>query len=544
MEDLPTLEQAYAIEASAPTIVTAAAPGSGKSRTLVWRILRDIERGILPERMTAITFTGAAAASLRAKLDARGVRLGFVGTLHSWCLRMIENNNGRLRTVLDKEASEEVMCYAMERASISVPLSAVKAWLYERTLPKDNGDKVMTAAKVYCAILKEFDAIDYGLILSAALSLLDEGFDPCVDALYVDEFQDSGPVDLKIYDLVKARVKYYTGDPDQAIYGFRGARMENLLEVAGRTGSQICRLETNFRSLRLICECADALIACNTKRIPKCQRSSRSTDVLAPAGRVAFNGHDTHTQEAAALIDAIKPHPEQWEHTAVLCRYNSERESIGKALAGAGITVNGYLEEDLPEDWKKAMAILNCMANPDNVFAYAHLRAIEGNPFRDALAAAIHRRTHGGPLNPALQGFTTLDGIMYQLANEGISVSTRSRIHDPARAAGALTPRDIHLLMTSDGPGAPKRISGGVSVLTYHGAKGLEWDRVFLPAVEARHLGKKNIDLEEERRCFFVALTRARNEALLSWAVTRENKFTARVEATGGASRFISETRV
>lgn len=546
MEDIsPTLEQSYAVEACPPggTVVTAAAPGSGKTRTLVWRILRDIERGILPERMTAITFTGAAAGELRKRLDAHGVALGFVGTLHSFCLRMIQAHT-TTRTVLDQDSSDEVMRYAMARTAADVPLSSLKAWLYERKLPKDKGDKVMQVACTYCAILKQYDAIDYGLILTGALMLLEEGFDPCVDALYVDEFQDSGPTDLRIYDAIKARVKFYCGDPDQSIYEFRGARPANLLEVIARPGTVLARLETNFRSLRIICECADALIAYNSKRVAKVMRSSRSTELLSPAGRVAFEAHDTHLQEAAAIVSAVKASPDTWDATAVLCRYNHDRKAIAQALKAAGVTVNGYFEQDLPPDWRRALALLNCLAHPENVFAYATRASIDGIPFGEALAEAIQKRTAGKPLRALNFEVVTMAHAMHFLLANGVSTATRQMIYDAAEKAGIDSFAALVMNLRTDGAAAPQRVQGGVDVLTYHGAKGLEWDTVYLPAVEAKSIAKKDPgELEEERRCFFVGLTRARNEARISWAHSRYSEFTGRVEATGGASRFIDEAR-
>ncbi len=225
----------------------------------------------------------------------------------------------------------------------------------------------------------------------------------------------------------------------------------------------------------------------------------------------------------------------------VLCRYNSDRRAITDALIGAGIPVVGCIGEERPQDWRHALAVLNVLANPSNVFAVAHLATFKGWDFGEALQLSITDSTAGRNISPLMKWDTS--SPFRVLMDEGISEGTRRLIFAIAQKAGLSDSASLaELMIALRTDGEPLRIEEGVAVLTYHGAKGQEWGHVYLPASEERNLGKKDPDeLAEERRCYFVAVTRAMASVHVSWANTRDNPHSGRIEPTGDRSRFVVE---
>jgi DNA helicase-2/ATP-dependent DNA helicase PcrA len=536
-----TPAQQAVIDAKARNVACIAGPGSGKTKTLVDRILADIARGKRPAHLAAITFTQNAAREMRERLAARGApELGYIGTLHGFCLELIRTEGPV--AVLDAERAE--MLGKMVLEEIRSKVSAAKLKEAVAGLVPVTDEKVKLARNAYLARLTRANAVDYDTILVRARNMLHAGVQwKKWDCIYVDEYQDSGPLDAEIYDLLDADSRFFVGDPDQGIYGFRGARLANIMELAGGHDTFVGYLEANFRSCPAVCDAATRLIARNRNRLPK------ATVAATPkAGTVSLlNGapFDSEVTELAALVHHVKFLVGQGaqDSTAILCRYNATRQIVLDALKGEGVKVKDR-EPDEPKDWKATLLTLSLLCDPTNqltVFFWAQARFGKDAAARMVRELAAGSQPHLGLKFMPYNGPVDLARILSQAGHEKGSIA---RVMDAAEALGSYHPARL-LIALQEGLARKGEVQQeGVSVLTMHGAKGLEFDHVLIPALEGEDMpGINTGDLptvEEARRLFFVAVTRARHTLTLSWARTRRNAFTKKVEPRT-PSPFIAE---
>lgn len=533
-----TEEQQAAVNAPGEIVACIAGPGSGKTHLTVERISADFASGrAAPETTAVITFTAAAARELSNRLEAAGVPLpAYVGTLHGWCLKFLNAGRRDPLTVLDEGAAEAMAKFVIERnhlkttaAKMAKAISGIGLWLVEQ-----HAQQLTLAVSLYRKLLADEGAIDYDLILANTLEAL-AVTDPGVRALYVDEFQDSSPIDLKIYTALRLNLFFVVGDPDQAIYGFRGGDVAGLLSLVNRPGASVVYLQDCFRCRQGICDLANRLIERNTVRAPKRMRSVKDGDADAILKRFG-----TDLEERAWIVASIRERLAAVSPTdiAVLVRYNSEREKIVAALDAAGIPVAGKKAPE-PPDWRLAVASLNLIAAPTNFMAGVAWHAARGAPLIEAMKTCREMRETGHSYGPEGVGSDT--NIAAALKACGVSLESALRIAEISTAVGAKSALDaayaIRETLKADGP-------AGVTVTTFHGAKGLEWPEVYLPAFEAGTIpgNKAGIEVEEERRLAFVGLTRAERALRITWAATRGNPYRRNApEPTGGPSPFVLE---
>lgn len=304
-------------------------------------------------------------------------------------------------------------------------------------------------------------------------------------------------------------------------------------------------LTGNYRCSRAVCDAANRLIRHNTNRVDKLTVSATGQTglVLAPPP------FDTEQDELAKLANTIArraagecPH----EEAAVLCRTNQLVKFFANGLRAAGIPVKERKRDERPQDWPLARLIAAFAANPDNDYlATAYISATKGAT--EARAAATLAAGRLCSVNES-QGSA---GLPY-----GVTAGDCARIM--ARAGvGQETIFRVEQLIASLSPGAgplewaaamggeldDARDDGeGVTVCTVHAMKGREATDVYLPACEQAITPglKTGVDLEEERRVFFVGITRAKRTLVLTHSKQRTNPYTRRIEEAQ-PSQFISE---
>ncbi|NLG83033.1 MAG: UvrD-helicase domain-containing protein, partial [Firmicutes bacterium] len=253
--------QRAAVTAAEGPILVVAGPGAGKTRTLVQRIRFLLHQGVAPETITAITFTHRAADEMRARLaEDEGAQRVWIGTFHRFCLELLTRAEGRAPLLLDPREAEAVL--ATVAAGGNYGGKSPAAWREEIALLKSKDLRPTSPVladlyRRYQERLAEMGAYDYDDLLLATVARLtdDPGFLALARAragfLLVDEFQDLNPVQ---YRLVKAlagdgRNLFAIGDPDQAIYGFRGADARCFFRLREDFPStQVIRLAHNYRS--------------------------------------------------------------------------------------------------------------------------------------------------------------------------------------------------------------------------------------------------------------------------------------------------------
>ena len=525
-------EQRQAAQSPDPVTAVIAGPGTGKTGTLTERILHLVEeRGAAPEEITAVTFTNQAAGELRARLrDRLGTRRAakvHAGTFHALCLELL----GTVRLVSQGDALElagAVLRSQGDRRSPRALLEAVSQ-VKNGLSPEEAGlDPALFDA--YCARLKELGALDLDDLLLEALKL-DTAGQRRFRHLLVDEFQDVSGVQ---YDLVRAWSRggeslFVIGDPDQAIYGFRGASgacFRRLLE--DHPQALVVRLAENYRSTPEILAAALPVIRENPggDRALRPNRPSGRPVRLVETGGGAQEGAWIAGEIArlAGGVDMLEAQSldreredRSFSDIAVLCRTRRQLAVIEKCLRRSDIpcVVSGRWDFlDAPEV-RGPLAFFRWLLEPSDAAAreaaqnLCPLDALDQADLWRPLAAEEEPWRLIGRWEERWGASPELD----KLRNMAVFHETFRSLWD-ALALG----READLRRAAGREGGRRWTSGAVRLMTIHAAKGLEFPAVFLAGLDKGllPLEARGADPEEARRLLFVGLTRAREELILT----------------------------
>lgn len=517
----PSQERAT-LSTSARTVVIAG-PGSGKTATLVERYLRHQEG-----KNAIITFTANAAKELVSRIESRGgVKPWFCGTLHAFALRLVCLE--KPVAVLDEETADALLLQVRDELRCKESMKSLRECISK------NAYKTGLAATVgerYVRTLAQNGCTDYDRLLIDALDLL-QRVPLELNHLYIDEFQDASEADYAIYEAIHARHRFYVGDPDQAIFRFRGGDNAILLREAERYPDDVVLLEDNFRSTYEVCQAAQRLIERNVERVNKATKTR-----VFHSGSVEQLTFPTETEEMAFLIGHVrKILPE--ETLGVLVRYGECRTRVTDSLVAAGVIERPQKEKD-PHDWRLTLLTLQLMEAPGNeLLAFRWLSEKFGE------SVAIERRKECRheryPLRVLLEGST----IQQTLMNAGVGRESMSRVLNAMESAmltGSFTPAQLVVALRELFHTEEK--AQRIRVMTLHGSKGLEFDHVVLPYFEDGLIpgtaGRVRGDCEEERRLAYVGLTRARSTVVITNGRMRRGLWKPGFESTV-PSRFADE---
>lgn len=589
----PNQQQQTAIQAGGRRILVAAGPGTGKTFTLVSRLLREIEHGADPAAMVVITFTNRAADELRERLHARCGEQAeqlFVGTFHRFCLERLRLLQPDL-TVVGVEERERLLRRlfprqsAAERAEITSELAA-----HFLGIGKEVSDRLQR----YIDELVHINAIDLDAIIPVLVKLLqaDDAFRrqvaDAVRYLYIDEFQD---LNRSQYDLVtllgESAEIFAIGDPDQAIYGFRGSDLRYFFRFAEIPGTTVLSLRTSYRLAPQIVQAATALISRNLIR----SGLPLESGVTDRGGRLEQHRVITPSAEAELVARRIEELMGGFENLsratgraggddgrqigfgdiAVLFRLGRQAEELAEVLARRGIPFQliGATPYYLTASLRPLYFLLQVTAGSDSMADWLELLAAfkgvgEGIlakldaelPVKGDLRSELAARR----LTPALARIADeltacLDEFVSQSEQSGVDQALLGAMHrfgiapdgeDAARllrtaaAFGTgLQALSSHLCRYAAATVYDERAEA-VALMTCHSAKGLEFPVVFVVGLEEGILpctlmGRP--DVEEERRLLYVALTRAKERVILSSAARRPWGGAV----SGELSRFMAE---
>ena len=539
--------QRRAILSSCSPIVAVAGPGSGKTATLVNRIRYLIDEICTPEGIIAITFTNKAADEIQHRLG--GIKLGYLGTLHGWCLRLIQQHGallgyGNVVTILGEEDTEAILAEVALSCNCKTPVSKLKEIRDKQGITQRPRTPQEIVLSRYAQRLRSESAVDFGLLLTDALQLLkihavQDEMD--VASLLVDEFQDSGPEDYAIYQAIPALDKFMVGDPDQSIFSFRGGRLENILELCEAPGTTVIPMEGNYRSGVRICQAAQALIEWNTKRYAKSTVASRTE-----CGSITVAQAETEIDELRQIAAWVtKAHFSQnvpFEEIAVLARRNDTANAITAELKASGLPVRE--KPRVSDENRRVRAAIECIRSPLANFTAANWIRINDGPEelaqwrrRSALdQLPLYEYT---PMWGIARGFWG-DMLLTFLAQMGF---TKADLYPVQQAMRRISEPDLGLLSLALQSDEPEDTGAGITVTTIHGAKGLEFEHVWVAAADQEIIPAKN-DVEEERRLFYVAITRAKNELVISTRKCRKVQHNPKMPVTlepCTPSQFIKE---
>jgi superfamily I DNA/RNA helicase len=527
-------DQRTAASADGPLLIIAG-PGSGKTRTLTYRIAHQIaDRGLPAGSFLAITFTRRAAQEVQDRLAALCAADGqpTVTTFHGLGLRILrEQHEAAGLSPRFKVADETVTLQVATEVAGS-----------ER-----DGRKLLGSAALRRA-LADRDLVDFdGLVELAAAALRD---DPAAAAglrarwprISVDEYQDIDPAQYELLRLISGDGTGLTaiGDPDQAIYRFRGADVGIFGRFATDfPGATTVELTRNYRSNPGIVTAATQAIAPTTLVPGRTAVPARE----GPAGVVTLDeAADEHAEAAwiAATIDKLlggasfhsldSGRADGHEHgklgladIAVLYRADAQAGPLAQALTRAGLPFQ-----------KRSHDLL--ARRPGVADVVRELRLAEGGDVAGRVTAAVRgiAAARGGGWGGGRGDATVTDA---RAAGELLLPLARRCGGDLERFLG-----EIAVGAETD---ALDPRAEAITLLTLHGAKGLEFDVVFLAGCERGLLplrlpGSGPLtpeDAAEERRLLFVGMTRARERLLLSYAARRTRHST---EETTGRSSFLA----
>ena len=496
-------EQRAAVLDESRAVAVVAGPGTGKTKTLVSRIAWMIgQRGIRPAEITAVTFTNQAAGEMRARLEQelgkRSVRGLTVGTFHAIALDLLRQRREPVRLLAEQDALAEA------------------AGVLE-----GGGDEA--ACTAYAARLKELGALDFDDLLLAALAAAEEGApDRRFRHLLVDEFQDIDGLQLRLVGAWNREGEslFVIGDPDQSIYGFRGSAANCFAALAAEyPGLSTVRLVQNYRSTPEILGCALPVIGKNpgpTRRLePNRAQGARPLLVTADSewsegafiakeiGRMVGGVDMVESDRCAPRSDRDKP----WSFgdMAVLYRTHRQAELVEQCLAREGIPCVVAGREDF-------------LSHPRVRAALDFFRRLMDGGVREGEEAwAAHFLPGLGTEKPRrlLEDWAERSGCREEGAVEKL-LHTAVFHATMAELLNTLTLGEEGDVRRS---GRRRYETGAVTLMTLHGAKGLEFPVVFLCGIREGVLPLESkgrpSDPEEERRLFYVGMTRARDELIL-----------------------------
>lgn len=559
-----TPSQLDAINNPARRIVVAAGAGSGKTSVLCERVARMIRDGIMPSTIVCITFTTAGAREFEKRINAilgGQFKLGFCGTLHAFILRLMRHHHALIGfpariSMLDEEQAAALV----EQVRTDLKIKQLTKRELQEALDHGPGryvkaepwqvlSKPELVAAEYFRRLVAGGLLDFDSVLTFGALLIERMRDASGNIITLfdfkhmlwDEFQDSGDADMKIAGLFYHSMKsfFVVGDPDQSVYGFRGAKPEHIISLCGDDFFTMIKLEENFRCDREICDIANVLISHNTDRVDK-----KTISATGGEGVVKIIQAANEQGEVIELATDLSKH-DNLNECAVLLRSNVLVNQFTLWLQGRGVPVKQRQHQQKPPDWKQAREFLNLLASPENdQLAFWWIQTTKGavdarlaKQKASAALVSINQATLKIPLD------VSLSDVPQIVARAGISAESVALLNIAAESLGDdATLADLSLALNEED--TFKQDEGeGVTVCTYHVAKGREFDCVFLPAFEQGVIptGSKSVNIDEERRIAYVGFTRARHRLVISYSRMRKPAYGFGVAVGVEPSRFIAE---
>ena len=554
-------QQQKAVDSDSPHIAAISCPGSGKTTTLIARLVRLIRGGANPMHMIVITFTNSAANEIKSRLDAQleGVELNYCGTLHGFILRLLKAHGRQigLRNVsmLDEEQQEKFFKAVASDLKLKATATAIKEQLAHgpkmflgrqtRTL-----SDVELIAQEYYQRLLQHGLMDFDSLLKFGVVLLETLTDteknpiqlPLADHIFWDEWQDSGDDDAAILKLIPVTNKFIVGDPRQSIYKFRGGNPMHLIDlITGRFAAfDLISLNENFRCDANIVQAANSLIKHNTLRLDE----STMVSATSAPGQITSFCAPTENEEVNNIGKLILESGDL-KQTAILLRTNKLVERFIKAFEMRGVPICRREHAAKPNDWQTCRSLVNLLSNPNNdQLAFWWIEQLKDKKFASGVKmAALKAFTSINRHYLKLPESATVAQVVPLLARCGIKPESLALVSKAAAGldSGASV-AELALALGSEELTAAD-VGEGVTICTMHASKGREWDRVFIPAFEdgVVPLLSKSSDLEEERRLMFVAITRARHQLFVSYAASRKPMYGGFMPEKTTPSRFVAE---
>lgn len=566
LEDL-NLSQREAVTATSGPLAILAGAGSGKTRVVSRRAAYAIETGAVPaDQILLVTFTDKAAGEMVERMASLGHRGVLARTFHAAALAQLRHfwpsrhDGAPLPAILDSKLRLLVPLVGRlpggYRFTPSKDVADTIEWAKVRRIRperwvREGGDRAPIPAELFARVYRDYERakteaalLDFEDMLVQTVELL-EGDEAAASLVRsrkrwfsVDEYQDTNPLSERLLELWlgESRDLAVVGDPDQTIYTFTGATPEFLLGFAERhPGTHIVTLADNYRSSPQILELANRLITGGGEG-GGARGALRATQPDGPPPSIRrFADAEAELRDILAWTRAVAAAGVAPTETAVLVRINAQLPAIEDALtrAAIGFTVRGRRFFDRREV-REALRLLKRaqLAETGDALVAAMERLFVEKMGLDDVAAEAGREGRERAASLEL-----LIGIAEDLV--AADPGTADSAADPAAPGRAAATRALTigaLLAEFDRRQVAESAAStdGVNLLTYHRAKGLEWDAVYLPALDEGVLpirqAKEADEVAEERRLLYVGITRARRFLALSSSSRRPSRFLAALD--------------
>jgi len=622
-------EQRKAIHTTEGRVLILAGAGSGKTSVITHRIAHLIKNlNTQPSSILGLTFTNKAAEEMRKRvagmIDPALAKQVTLCTFHSFCMQVLRKEIHRLgytrdfslyderdvRRLLNHLVREELGVEG-DLPSLDPTYEAISLAKNKALTPEEmEGDKM--SKQLYSrlqTIMRAYNAVDFDNLLYLTLQLFEEH--PEVLSKYqtrfryimIDEYQDTNPIQYRLAKLLSASHNNLcvVGDDDQAIYGWRGAEIKNILQFESET---VIKLMQNYRSTPTILAAANTVIRHNQQRHIKELWSSKEPGDLIEV----FHAPNDLDEAAAVVLRMItynKEHKIPWNEMAVLYRSNLLARPLELALMQASWEKEGQWRRGIPyqtfggtefserAEIKDLAAYLRVIVNPQDQEAILRIINVPRRGISDQALDKVTQRNRDQkqPLWKVLQEVSEQDGLSDRALkgiqqfihiieqgrekfaqppfDEGLrwlleTINYRKAIEEEVKSDKAREYKwenveafvqtskeytdlqDFLGTMALDDNQFSRREEAGrenkVNLMTFHSAKGLEFTLCFLVGLEDQIMPHEKSmaegGLEEERRLMYVAMTRAKKHLTLSMARQRK-RYGKDVNMT--PSRFLFE---
>ncbi len=578
-------KQKQMVAAKEGPVLVVACPGSGKTTTMIARAKALVDYGINPAKLLVITFTKQAATHMQQKYEKAYGKEGITfGTIHSICYRMLQSVAGYTKKDILLESEKwaflagqlhgKVAAAEMEEtiSGIMREISFVK----NKCIPPEAYEPDSTDKRTFCILFHAYEdfrksagKIDFDDMLILARDILfnngmvlDE-YRKKYSYIMIDEFQDTNRVQADIFYLLAGENGniLVVGDDDQNVYGFRAAESAIMLDFPKKfPNCKIIYLDTNYRSEPEIIEIASKLIACNKKRFEKDFKGEKKGK-----GHIKITCFPDVVKQRDSVVEQLKKLHETgvpYEEMSVLYRTNKQNLMYVQALMkeeipfytteavkdhhmefpfqdfmayyrlAAGNPWKGDLQRILnrPSRYLNGDAFKNCIYNIDQMIECAN-RCSNPDAAKDRIYSMVDDIENLATMNP-----TQFVGYLYNvmdyragaLSYAAYCGKDESEVNelldsliDEAKQFNTMQEWADYAKTYNKKLQEKRKNKEGICLSTYHSAKGLEWDYVFLIDCNEDMTPFKKAEspeeIEEERRLFYVAVTRARKGVRFTW---------------------------
>ncbi len=557
-------QQREAVGCTAAPLIIVAGPGTGKTRTLTYRIAHLIaNRGVAPENILAITFTNKAAAEMVDRL----IRL--LGAAVAG--RIVIKTFHAFGAMLLREAGEPVglpsnfaICRDQDRQSLLKQrypnlssrefqqyLEAISEAKNRLLVPQDVDPALTEIYQTYQQALRQQHLLDFDDLIFEAVQLLDKQLDVLAHYhqrfrwISVDEYQDVNEAQYRLLRLVTGPETNLCviGDPDQAIYGFRGASRAYFLQFSRDfPTAKTIHLSQNYRSTQLILDASKQVIV----KSPDTQALDLRSNVVDPIKLEIYQASSDRA-EAEYVVHEIEKRigglsyfsidssrvtddgetGRTFADFAVLYRLGAQSQPLIEAFQRSGIPYQSIGQTPLAahKDVRTILACLWFLYNPETTF---HLQQITSKKqmqktvsFLTGLEDAMTAQPVSALIEQIQQFFTDQSLLNFdEKSSERFQQLRLRAIPYETRLKDFLESTVLHQETDAYDPRADR-----VTLMTLHAAKGLEFPVVYIVACEESLLPyqreEQPVDIEEERRLFYVGMTRAQQRLILTHTKSR-----------------------